>query len=137
MLKMLNEQPRRIFLLDGIGALLTALLLTFLLARFQEAFGMPVSVLRILATIAFAFAIYSFICYFAAEKWRPFLKFIAIANVTYCLVTSILLITNYKQLTVLGLVYFLAEILIILTLAIYEWRLSDTLMHSHFRGSQR
>jgi hypothetical protein len=50
------------------------------------------------------------------------LKLIAVANLFYCVLTVVLLIAFYQQLTVYDLLYFVGELLIILSLAYYELR---------------
>lgn len=115
--------PRRIFLFDGLGACLTAFLLGVVLTAFNEYFGMPQKTLNILALIALVFAVYSFCCFFfVGSNWRLFLKIIAAANLLYCCLTATLVIYFYPQLTVLGVVYFLLEIVVVCGLVLFELR---------------
>ncbi len=121
LLQQLTAKPRRIFLIDGLGALLTAFLLCVVLAPFQSFFGMPVQVLYLLGAVAVVFAVYSFSCYFLLKQaQRSFLKAIIIANLLYCLVSLGLVIYYFQQLTVWGLLYFAGEIIVILALAALE-----------------
>lgn len=107
----LGLRPRNVFLLDGIGALISALFLIALLAPFESIFGMPRKVLYTLSIPAFGFAVYSLSCYFFdVKKWQPYLKLIALANFLYCCVTLGLVIQEYDLLTMLGVAYFLGEI---------------------------
>ena len=118
----MNIQPRQLFLLDGIGALFSAFMLGVILVRFESVFGMPSDTLYFLAFLPCLFAVYDFICYFLKlENWRPFLKFIAIANVTYCIISIVEIYLHYHSLTTLGLGYFIIEIIIVFTLAMYEF----------------
>jgi hypothetical protein len=111
--------PKKLLLLDGIGALLTAALLYFLLGRFDQLFGMPKKELDVLAIIGLACAVYSFSCYFLlTRKWRSYLTIIAFINILYCIGTIILLQHYYRQLTVYGILYFCCEILVI-TILVY------------------
>lgn len=118
--------PKCIFLIDAFGASMTILLLGGVLARWHHIFGMSPQVLYKLVFIACFYAIFSFFCYFNFEKiaanWKTYLKIIAIANMLYCILTFILMIYFFQQLTILGLFYFSGEIIIILTLAIFEFR---------------
>lgn len=110
----LGLRPRNVFLLDGVGAIFSALLLVALLAPFENIFGMPRKVLYTLSIPAFGFAVYSLSCYFIdVKRWQSFLKFIAFANFIYCCVTFGLVIREYDSLTMLGVAYFLGEIVII------------------------
>ncbi len=124
MLQKFALNKRTIFLVDGIGALLSALLLTFILVPFEKAFGMPKSVICPLSIPAFVFAIYSFSAYLLnLKKWKVVLTIIMIANCLYCIITLSLLVLHYHSLTILGFAYFLGEIVIILFVARIEWML--------------
>lgn len=120
----LTVKPATIFLLDGIGALVTAGLLLLILTRFEPLFGMPRNALRGLALMAFVYGVYSFTCYLARNRWRPYLQIIALANLTYCLITLGLILVNYRQVTWVGVAYFVGETILILSLAALEWRLA-------------
>lgn len=120
----LSANPRKIFLIDGIGAAVSACFLGILLISFQEYIGMPTWALTILSLIALLFAIYSFSCFFwVNQNQRFFLRIIAFSNFIYCLITSLFLIQFFKQLSNIGLVYFIFELLIILTLTSIEFRI--------------
>jgi len=113
--------PRRLFLIDSLGALLTALMLGLVLSSFVPVFGMPRAVLYPLSLIAVGFAVYSFFCYRRfPTNWPPFLRGIAVANLFYCCLTLGLVFYYYEQLTVLGGLYFLGEIIIVVSLAVGE-----------------
>ena len=115
------ENPRRLFLVDGLGALLTAFSLGVILVRFEAYFGMPRSVLYILSAIACIYGFYSISCsFFTTSSWRSFLKVIAVANLLYCCITTGLVFYFYQRLTIFGVAYFLLEIIIIVVLAIVE-----------------
>lgn len=114
-------RPKQLFLLDGIGALVSAFSLGVILVQFESYFGMPQRELYFLAIAACFFAIYSFSCYFRLRKnWSPFLRFIAIVNLVYCAITFGLMINLYEKLTTLGLIYFLLELVIIIIIVIIE-----------------
>lgn len=113
--------PRKIFLLDSLGALLTAFFLLCILLPLERQFGMSQQILLTLSAIAVVFAIYSVSCFlFVRTNWRPFLKSLYVANLTYCCLTAGLVIMNYNQLTWLGLSYFLIEIVLISALVAIE-----------------
>ncbi|MEZ4684900.1 MAG: hypothetical protein R3B47_02205 [Bacteroidia bacterium] len=115
--------PRKLFLIDGLGALLSAIMLGLVLARFEAFFGVPARVLHLLTAVALAFFLNSMGCYFANRKsWQPWMKGIAIANLLYCLLTVILIIKLHEAITIWGLLYFGGEMLIVLALAGFEWR---------------
>ena len=113
--------PNTIFRIDGIGALITAICLGVLMPKFPEVFHMPTEILTWLALIASFFATYSLACSVVKPKnWEPFLKAIAIANLSYCLVTAVLIFMYRGQLGLFDHGYFFGEIVIVVSLAIFE-----------------
>ena len=114
---------KNLFLIDGIGALVSAIFLGIVLVSLHSLIGMPRNILYLLAVIPCFFAVYSFTCHFAAIKnWQPYLKIIAVANLLYCCLTLGLVLGLREQLTYLGIGYFIIEIIIVVALAIFEWR---------------
>ena len=114
-------EPRKLFLIDSLGALLSAFLLGVVLTNFESTFGMPQKVLYFLSINACLLAIYSFMCYLLIKKnWKFYLKIIAFTNLLYCFLTIGLMLYLYKELTNYGLIYFLSEVIVIITLAIIE-----------------
>jgi len=110
----LTFKTKIVFLIDSLGASLTAILLFVVLKPFNEYFGMPTEVLTILCILALILAIYSFSCFAFSDNNSPkLLKIIIVANLTYCLLTLGLVIFFYNKLTILGITYFFGEILII------------------------
>lgn len=117
--------PKTLFLIDGLGAITTAVLLSQVLARFEPVFGMPKYILFTLAGIACCLAIYSISCHFLVkENYARFLKAIAIGNLIYCIITVVLILMFFSSLTWLGIAYFVGEITIVLLLAQIEFKMS-------------
>ncbi len=115
--------PRKLFLVDSAGALLTAFLTGVILVMFRDFFGMPKRVLIILSLTALLFAVYSLSCYFfSGRHWRICLRVIAIANLLYCCATAGLVIFFYSSLSIFGVLYFVGEILLVGILVSIEWR---------------
>lgn len=116
-------QPKKLFLIDGLGALLSAFLLGFVLVRFESNFGMPRNVLYILAFIACVLAAYSLTNYFLINSVQKlYLKIIGWANLCYCCLTLGFVFYVYEKITYLGFLYFSAEAIIIINLARLELR---------------
>ncbi len=116
-----SKKPGTLFLLDGLGAALTALSLFFVLRPYCNAIGMPVNILSCLSLIGLCYCAYSMSCYFLLkDRWTGFLRIIGFGNLLYCLLTMIFLTVYYQDLTPLGLIYFFGEILIILLLVYIE-----------------
>lgn len=113
--------PRHLFLIDGVGAIITAAILAGVLAQFETTFGMPSRVLYVLAGIAGTFAVFSLTCYFKALGKRVrLLGIIAVANLAYCLLTLSLIVAYRNEITLLGVAYFAGEIFVVGSLAMYE-----------------
>lgn len=120
-IKQLAKKPKKLFLIDSLGAILTTLFLFVLLRKFQKYFGMPHIVLIFLSIIAVIFFIYSTACFlFLKDNWTPFIRIISLANLLYCMLTTGFLIKYYPVLTKIGLAYFLVEITIICVLVYIE-----------------
>ena len=129
----LAQKPRALFLVDGIGAFITAFLLLAILRTFNDYVGMPRMALTSLSIIAAVFCLYSISCYFLLnDNWQPFLKAISVANLLYCCLTSGLVIYYYNSLTILGVIYFLAEIIIIVVLVYVELKVLNR--HKNISG---
>lgn len=126
--QLINEfqlNPKRLFLVDGFGALLSAFCLGVILTRFESFFGMPKNVLYFLAFLPCVFALYDFFCYkMVKDNWRPFLKVIAIANLLYCLLSIGFLIHDFQKLTILGIIYFVLELIIVIFIAYIELKVA-------------
>jgi hypothetical protein len=120
-IKQLSSKPKKLFLIDSIGALTTSFLLFVILRNFNEYFGMPEIVLTYLSVIAFLIFIYSTTCFFVIKaNLTPFIKGISIANLIYCGLTIGLVIFYNPQLTTIGTAYFVGEIAIIIGLVFIE-----------------
>jgi hypothetical protein len=114
---------RQLFLLDGMGALLTASLLVGLLGNFEGFFGVPRQQLYVLAAIAGIFALYSLTCYLVSPaNWRLFLKMIAYANLAYCVFTLVIVFFFSENVTAWGMAYFVGEAMIVGGLVFRELR---------------
>ena len=117
----ITSNPKKLFLIDSLGAVLSAFFLGVILVRFEDSFGMPKTILYVLSSMACIYAIYSICCYFIlANNWRPYLKVIAIANLIHCCLTIGLVFYFYQKLSVLGLIYFFLELVIVSGLIILE-----------------
>lgn len=116
-----TKKQKTLFLIDSTGALMTAFSLFVVVRQFNEYFGMPKNELTYLSVFAVCLCIYSAACFlFLKTDLRPFIRLIGIANLIYCTWTSVLLIKYYPVLTIIGIIYFLIEIVIICTLSYVE-----------------
>ena len=118
-----QNKLKSLFLLDGLGAFISAIALGIIMPNLVDLFGMPPSVLYWLALIAIIFSTYSLSCYLTkVRNLKLCLQVIAIANLIYCLITAALVVHYYPKVTVLGLAYFIFEMAVIITLSIVELR---------------
>lgn len=120
----LKTNPRFVLLVDAIGATFTALATIFLLAGEMIRTGLPTEFLYAMGVCAACFA-----CFDLAAIWLRLnpavaLGIIACANVSYCVVVEISLWVYRSSLTSLGLWYFCIEFLIVVTFAVWEWRIA-------------
>lgn len=120
-IKHLTEKPKTLFLIDSLGAILTAFFLFVIVRHFNEYFGMPETVSIYLSVVAACFFSYSITCfYFLKGNWTKFIMVISIANLLYCILTMLLLIVYYRTLTTIGITYLLTEITIVCGLVYIE-----------------
>ena len=130
-IKQLSSKPKKLLLIDSIGALTTAFLLFIVLRNFNEYFGMPERILTYLSVFAVCFCIYSTTCLFIIKaNWTPFIKGISIANLLYCVLTIGLVIFYNSQLSIIGIAYFLGEIAIICGLVYIELNVANEINKS-------
>ena len=121
LIRYFQNHPIKIFLLDGAGALLTATSIALVNKYGNELFGLPYEVLTMLSSIAFIFAFYSLSIYFLkAKATKKFLLPIMIANLLYCILSAGVVLFFRSELTLVGFLYFIFEIIVILTLVYLE-----------------
>lgn len=113
--------PRPLFLLDGLGAALSAAALGGVLPAFAGAVGVPARVLYSLAGAAAGLAAYGLGCgWRTPARWRPWLRGLAGANLLYAGATAALLLAHGRTLTAWGGAYFGLELAVIALLACWE-----------------
>jgi hypothetical protein len=123
----LSKNPKQIFLIDSLGAFLSSFLLSLIALNFREMFGLSKTVFCFLAASAWFFAIYSLTCYcLVKNQWRIFLLLIIIANICYCFLTIWLVFNHFDSITILGLTYFILELIVIIALVFIEIKIYTT-----------
>jgi hypothetical protein len=121
----LPSLPRPLLLLDGIGALLTAASMVFLLAPFENTFGLPVRSAYAFGAVATLFACFSLSSTMSAKaNHASRLRVIAAANFSYCIVSLAVMLAHQDVLTLLGYLYLSLEVLIVSALASYELKIA-------------
>lgn len=118
------SDPKRIFLLDGLGAFVSAIILISIYLFFNAYFGIPTWFFGFLAGIATLFAVFSLSCFlFLKSNWKVYLKTICILNVSYCCLTIVFQLVYLDQLLVFDVLFFTAEIGVISLLFYLETKL--------------
>lgn len=123
--KNLIQNPKRLFLIDAGGALLSAFLLGFVLVRLESIFGIPQSMLYWLAAFPCLFLVLDLLFYFKAPLDKGLL-WIGSLNLAYCLLSIALAISHWEQLLLPGYIYLLSEILIVFGLGLFEVKLAKS-----------
>jgi len=122
------KNPKQLFILDGIGAVVSAVLLGIVLVRFEPLFGIPANALYLLAIFPCFFAIGDVYAYYQnLSATGFFLRGIAIINTAYCLLSFGAAWYHSDQLTYLGWAYVLLEIFIVLSLVYVEIKVANSL----------
>ncbi len=115
---------RGILLLDGLGALVTAGSVGLLLPALEPWIGVPAAALHVLGAVAVALATFSLSRHFTRRTTPGALRFIALANLSYCAFTVGLLVWLWPAPTAWALAYFGGEIAIVALLASRELALA-------------
>ena len=119
----LVSNKRKLFLIDGMGALVSALVIGGVMTRLPEWFGLPHFILHSLALVAFALAFYGFmnaLGLFGQHRvllWATFM-----GNCFYIVFTGLLLVMFARSLKPLDFAYFIGEMAIVAVLAAVEYR---------------
>ena len=125
-LNLSEYRNHKIFLLDASGALLTTILLSMVYS-FQEYFGMPKNIISVFIGIALALFLYSSVIYLIKPKnWKIYLKLIALLNLSYCVFTTYHIFQSLENLSTLGKFYFIGEVLIIILISFFEFKLANS-----------
>jgi hypothetical protein len=108
------KNPQAIFLIDSIGAFLSALCLLIISRFYNDYFGIDPSTLQLLTILPIIFFIYSASSYILIKhSYKSFIQIIAIANLLYCLITLVFISYFFAAISILGLSYFILEIFVI------------------------
>lgn len=123
-----SAHPRRLFLLDGAGALLTAAILYVSYRYFDNCFQLPEDVFALLFFAALYMAVFSCINVANPRNYAVFsLRFIGTANRLYALLTLSICLVYNKELAIIAFVYFGLEMLVLFLLSAVEYRVAGVL----------
>lgn len=112
---------QQVFLIDGIGAMLSALLL-WVIYGCKTIFTVPQSMFQQLIFFPVLFACYSLGCaWIRPGKWKLFLSIVMACNLLYILYSLCLVILYFEELNIPALIYFLSETFVILAVVYFEY----------------
>ncbi len=118
------QNKKYIFLIDAVGALISGILLFFVIGNLESVFGMPTIIAKKLAILPFLFCIFSLSCHLIRPKSGIYLRIISVLNLIYCLISIVLVVYFFDEIKPLGFTYFISEKLIVIPLAVWEWKVS-------------
>ena len=120
--------PRPVFVIDGVGAVTSAVLLGLVLPFGAEKLGTTREALWTLAVFPLIYAAIDVACVVVGRsRSRTSLVVIAVLNAAYPLITASVLGRDGVALSALGAVYFVVECGIVITLAGVELHLARRL----------
>lgn len=112
---------QQVFLIDGIGAMLSAVLL-WVIYSCKSIFTIPESMFLLLIFFPVLFACYSLGCAWVRPvKWKLFLSIVMTGNLLYIFYSLCLAILYFEELNIPGLIYFLSETFVILAVVYFEY----------------
>jgi hypothetical protein len=111
---------KNIFLLDGSGAVLSAVVTGLLLPSFSGLLGLAPNAFYSLAVFPLIYAVYSFSCFFLVNQKKPWMLLtIIVANLFYCVVSASVLLLS-KTITSWGRGLLVMEIVVIIAVVAFE-----------------
>lgn len=131
----LRDNPRKLFIVDGLGAVVTAFSLSVILVRFEHIFGIPPYMLYILAIFPVVYGLFDIYSFRSNEsKWPKYLRVVAILNLSYCFISLAMAFYHAQSIRVWGWLYLINEIIVIVVLSIFELSVAQK-MKSTLRNS--
>lgn len=123
-----------IFLIDGLGAMLSTIGLIVILGN-QTAFGISINTLYPFLCLGIMYSCNSMRCYFFKPlKLQMNLQIVAILNLVYLGAVIILIFKKLSTLTKYGIAYFIIEAIIILSISAYEFKIIKRLQANAVRS---
>lgn len=118
--KLKNLSIKKLLVIDAFGALISFIMLGIVFVRYLTFTGIQKNALYLLAIFPVIFFCFSIYGSFHKKYERRFLRINAMANISYCLFSMSVVILHLHLITSIGIIYFLAEIILVLLLARFE-----------------
>lgn len=124
----IKARPQSLFLIDGLGALISSFLLGILIPQWLDFFGIPMQVLSLLATLPIFFACFDFLSYLMnSNRVRHHLRIISGLNLAYCIISLSLAFYHMDTLTPWGWAYLVSELVLVFLLSHLEYKTSESI----------
>lgn len=114
-----------LFVIDAIGAAMSAVFLGIVLVYYEDLFGIPHDALYFLAAFPLLFSVYDVGCLVLASneaRRRRLLRNIAFANLLYCALSLAVAYIHKDSITLLGWLYILVEVTVVAGLGTVQLR---------------
>ena len=119
------RDPRKLFLIDGAGAILTIVLLGYILVELAGFFGIPVRALNVLLIFPCLYLVFDLYCLLRKQiDFRLCLKVIASLNLFYCVLAVGSAFYFSDELTIFGWLFVTSECAVIIVLSTLEFRVA-------------
>lgn len=126
----LIANPKKIFLIDFSGAIMSLSSLLLISRYFNAYFDIPDEVVKYLSIGALILILYSFSCLlFLKNTCVKFIKILAFSNILYCFLTILIAILFFKQITLLAVLYFAIELSVISIIIALEFSIAKGIMN--------
>lgn len=123
-----TNRPKQLFLLDAIGAFITATFIGIVMRNHNDIFGLPPQEAFVMSAIAYSFFCFSGFCYlFVKDNHYKYIFIIASANSLYILLSFFIFLNHFKDLTPFGIVYLISEMVTIMLLVTLEFSVAKKL----------
>lgn len=120
--------PKRLLRVDAVGASISFILLALILPEFESVIGIPKLVLWTLAVPPIFFLFFDLYALLRLkENFAKALGTIAILNILYCITSLVIAFLHLTEIRPLGWLYICGEIIIVLFLARYEWKVATSM----------
>lgn len=113
---------KKLLWIDGIAALLAGTALLIFCSRLSIFFNLPESLIKGQGIINLVYCSYSLSLARRTVNSKRSIYILAVANAAYALFGICLLLYFFRAASVYGIVYLVAEVLFIGSLALLEWR---------------
>jgi hypothetical protein len=122
------RDPRKLFLIDGAGAILSIVLLGYVLVEWVEFFGIPIRALNVLVIFPCLYLAFDLYCLLSSQlRFRLCLKVIGSLNLCYFVFAIGSALYFYNELTIFGRLFVTSESALIIVLSAFEFRVARLL----------